>query len=575
MAVESLGQTDAGYRGAAARGRPKRKRTASNIAFLIHSASGLWLTILLAVVMISGTITVLYAEIDWLIHSEMRISPGEERVNPGVLYDNLLEAYPDVGVNSLNTAVMTDRKAASALVAVPDGGFRSVWINQFTGEVIGDTPFVTVGQFINILHTNLFLPVVGRYFVNFFGVLLLISIVTGLITYKKFWRGFLRRPRFHRDARTWLGDLHRLTALWSLWFLLIIGVTGTWWFYQDPLVSAAGVPDIIAERPTPPTITTAELNLLGPETPERRSGAEIVSAVQTAYPDMRVTLLLPPDAADQPFSVFGDRGEVLINGGANRIYVNPFTAEIMGAHLSEDWTAGQRVDAAMHPLHYGNWAKGGAADLTVKLVWFLGGAIISFLTVSGLIIYLKRTRHAAGTLLAGTKLAAAVRKGWNWIKPWGGPMGALKYVNILVVAGICAGGALVLSLGAEGLGDKGRQFETQTAGPFDIGAVAIAGLLEADLPPVRPGAHMDVYPKIADGRFRDARFIRVGLSDRDGEELDSAVVEGADGIGNGHVHLPETLEGVRLWIEIEGWDNQRHRAYWPLISDAGEASRQG
>ena len=48
--------------------RTKRKRTASSIAFLVHSATGLWLTVLLAVVMVSGTITVLFAEIDWPVH---------------------------------------------------------------------------------------------------------------------------------------------------------------------------------------------------------------------------------------------------------------------------------------------------------------------------------------------------------------------------------------------------------------------------------------------------------------------------------------------------------------------------
>ena len=560
MTVESVG-------GMTTVARPKRKRSAANIAFLIHSATGLWLTILLAVVMISGTITVLFAEIDWLIYPEMRVAPAESRVNPGVLYDNVLAAYPDVGVNSVQTGALTERRAASALVAVPEGGFRAVWLDQFTGEVTGDTPFITVGRFINILHTNLFLPAIGRYVVNFFGVMLLISIVTGLITYKKFWRGFFRRPRFHRDGRTWLGDLHRLTALWSVWFLLIIGFTGTWWFYENPLVAPGGAPDIVAERPEPPRLTTAELDALGPETPTPRSGAEIVAAVQAAYPDMRVTLLLPPANASQPFMVRGDRGEVLIQGGANSVYVNPYTAEIMGARLSEDWTATQRIDAAMHPLHYGSWAKSGAADLTVKLVWFLGGAVASFLAISGLIIYMKRTRRAVAELLVGTRLAAGLRKTWQWVKPWGGPMGALKYVNILFVAGIVSGGILVLSLGSEGIGDKGTRFATQAIGPFEVTPVALAGFLEADLPAIRPGADTNVFPEIADGRFRDARFIRVGLSDAAGEEIDSEAVEGPEGIAHGHVHLPEELAGVQLWVEIEGWDGETYRGQWPLLQN--------
>ena len=286
--------------------------------------------------------------------------------------------------------------------------------------------------------------------------------------------------------------------------------------------------------------------------------------MQTAFPDLEITGLMPPANASQPFTVRGNRGELLVMGGANAVYVNPYTAEILGARLSEDWSAMERVDAAMHPLHYGTWAKRGAADLAAKLLWFLGGAVASFLTISGLIIYLKRTRRAAAEVFGGTKLAAGLLRLWHWVKPWGGPMGALKYVNVLGLLGIVSGAALVLSLGAEGVGDKGTRFAAQAAGPFEVSPVALAGFLEADLPAIRAGATAAVFPEIAEGRFRDARFIRVGVNGAAGEEIRSALVEGAEGIAHADLRLPEALAGTRLWIEIEGWDGERHRASWPL-----------
>ena len=543
----------------------ERKRSGSRIVFLVHSASGLWLTVLLAVVMVTGTIAVFFAEIDWLLYPEMRVTPAEERVNPGLLYDRVRAAYPEFGVDAVVTHTLHERTAASAFVAVPGGGGRIVWIDPYSGAVTGETGLLTVGRFIAEMHATLFLPVIGRYVVNFFGILTLISIVTGLIVYKKFWRGFLRRPRFERGARTWLGDLHRLTALWSVWFLLIIGLTGTWWFYDDPLVSAGGAPALAERGPALPRLSSAELDALGPETPTPRSGAEIVAAVQAAYPDMTITGLRPPLNAAMPFIVGGDRGEVLIRGGANTVYVNPYTAEIMGARLSEDWTAMQRIDSAMHPLHYGTWAKRGAADFAAKLVWFLGGAVASFLAISGLIIYLKRTRRAVTDLLGGSRSAAALSRVWTWIKPWGGPMGGLKYVNVLGVAGLLYGAALLLTLVPEGLGDKGTRFAAQAAGPFEVAAVAVAGALTADLPPIRPGAAVLFYPEIADDRFRDARFIRIGVADAQGTETAEALVLGVEGSARAVIRLPEDLAGTSLWIEIEGWDGRKHRAHWPLL----------
>ena len=57
-------------------------------------------------------------------------------------------------------------------------------------------------------------------------------------------------------------------------------------------------------------------------------------------------------------------------------------------------------------------------------------------------------------------------------------MGALKYVNVLGAAGILSGAVLVLTLGAEGVGDKVRQFERQAAGPFEVGAAPHAFVQE-------------------------------------------------------------------------------------------------
>ena len=561
MTVDSLDRPTAAVRAG-------RKRSASNVAFLVHSATGLWLTIMLAVVMVTGTITVLFAEIDWLIYPELRVTPAETRANPGVLYDAAVAAYPEVGIGFVQTGAMNERLAASAFASLPGGGgFRMVWIDQYSGAVTGDTPFMTVGRFVNILHTTLFLPVIGRYFVNFFGVMMIISIVTGLITYKKFWRGFFRRPRFERGRP----DLARRPAPPDGALVALVPSDHRRHrrlvVLREPAGRAGRRTGHRPERPEPPTLSTAELDALGPETPQPRSGAEIVAAVQTAYPDLEITGLMPPANASQPFTVRGNLGELLVMGGANTVYVNPYTAEILGARLSESWSAMERVDAAMHPLHYGTWAKRGTADLAVKLLWFLGGAVASFLALSGLIIYLKRTRRAAADVFGGTRLAAGLRRLWHWVKPWGGPMGALKYVNVLGLLGILSGAALVLSLGAEGVGDKGTRFKAQAAGPFEVSPVALAGFLEADLPAIRPGATAAIFPEIAGNRFRDARFIRIGVNGGAGEEIRSELVEGAEGIAHADLRLPETLAGARLWIEIEGWDGKRHRASWPLDAE--------
>ena len=548
--------------------RRARPPKAGRLAFVIHSAAGLWLNLLMAVVLITGTLTVFANEIDWLIYPEARVSAGDTRVNPGALMDAARAAYPDHGVNSLRTGAYHDRIAARADVTVPGGGFASLRVDQWTGEVTGKTPFLTVGRFIDALHTTLFLPVIGRAFVNFFGILMIVSLVTGLIVYRKFWRGFFKRPRFDRPARTWLGDLHRLLALWSMWFVAVIGITGMWWFYDTPIHSMAGAPPIAEEAPEAPVIDAATLDALGPEPPEALSVAAMAERVLTEFPDMRITAIVPARNAADPYTFFGDRGAVLTQRGGDRIWVNPWTGAIMGQDLIGDWSGIKRVDEAMHPLHYGTFAKGGMPDFAVKTVWFIGGAVLSFLAISGILIHVKRLRHVLAETPPGP-LRRGLHRFWLWVRPWGGPMRGLKYVNILGIAGMVAGATLALSLAGEGFAEKGRSFDPKQAGPFTVSLNAVAGILEADLPPIRPGERVELHLRLGEGEFKRLRAARATLESPSASGVGEATVfEGPEGLYVARVFLPDPIpEDLRLKVSLQEWSGRWHDTSWRVVSE--------
>ena len=66
------------------------QRSTANIAFLVHSPTGLWLTAFLASGTVTGTITALFAEIDWLNNPGLRVRLVGTRVRPGALYDTAI-----------------------------------------------------------------------------------------------------------------------------------------------------------------------------------------------------------------------------------------------------------------------------------------------------------------------------------------------------------------------------------------------------------------------------------------------------------------------------------------------------
>ena len=550
---------------------PRSRPSAARVAFLVHSAAGLWLFVLLSVVMVTGTVAVFGAEIDRLAHPQLRVSPPSgdaPQLTPGALYDAVLRAYPGMGVNYVN-ATPGDRTAALAGVTLPGNVRRTVSIDPYTGQVLGELPPVTARGFLRQFHAVLFQGMPGLYAVNLCSVLLLVSLVTGLIAYRKFWRGLFKRPRFDRNPRVWLGGLHRLTALWSVWFLLVMIVTGGWYFYNYPLVKWGLVPDVIAPAPAPPTLSTIDLDALGPATPVRPSGAEIVNAVLAAYPDLTVTGLVPPGLPKLPFVVYGERGEFFLGGRANAVYVNPFTAGIMGADLSEDTAFSRHLFPAMSNLHHGtflprNW--GGDATLAMKCLWFLGGVALSFLTVSGLLIFLKRTRRAAADLAPAGKWQRA----WGWLKPWGEPMGVCKYVNVLVVAAIVAG-VMQLPFSDGGVvAPEGRHFAARAAGPFEVSLI-VSGPAASNTEPIRPSARVMVFPRFSGTTakgFADARSIHVGTS-ATGKASRGRRANGAENIAHASLRLPKELHDAWLWIEIHGWDGRTHRVQWALQPGQG------
>lgn len=543
--------------------QPRTAWSAARVATLTHSAAGLWFTVLLTLIMVSGTLAVFAPEIDRLVFPQLRSlppTPGAARANPGLLYDALAKAYPGMGITHINTAAHEPGASATTSVTLPGQNKRTVAIDTYTGEIRGEVPAMTVRGFIAPMHAVLFNGLPGFCVVNFFGLLVLVGVVSGLVAYRKFWRGFFTRPRFGRGGRILLGDLHRLIGLWTVGFLLVISLTGTWYFYNFPLVRFGLAPDVLGSQPESPLLSEADLDALGPGTPKRLSGVAIVNAVLAEYPDLTVTGLMPPMNLNMPFVVYGERGEYLHGRNPNAIYVNPFTGKVVGAHLSEELRLSQFVYEAMSQLHHGELIPprwGGGALLAMKGVWFLCGAGASFLCVSGLLIFLRRTRKALPE--------GALRRLWLWVRPWGGPMSVFKYVNVLLVLALLGGMTRIPKMMGQRPVPLTVSLPARNVGPYEVSLDLAAGA-EGQ---ITPGARVTIHPNIANGGFAEARAILVGLTSGAGAE--GVRVKGPEHLAMVPVRLPKNLEGVEVWVEIRRWDGSSHRAIWPLVSGAGGA----
>ncbi len=148
------------------------------------------------------------------------------------LFDAARAARPGWAIDWISAPI--DPWHAVEVVGRTEGGtLRRLLIHPATHEIQGERPWFNAQRLFRDTHRRLMIfNVWGIITVSSLAVLLLLSLLSGLFVYKKFWRGFFKRPRT-RDARTFWGDVHRLGGVWSIWFIVVIALTSLWYLILD------------------------------------------------------------------------------------------------------------------------------------------------------------------------------------------------------------------------------------------------------------------------------------------------------------------------------------------------------
>lgn len=368
-----------------------REKSRGRIWFLLHGWLALPVWALLFFVCLTGTLSVVSHEIAWLVDSRVR-APNPDGLEPigfGEIAAAVRSEYAEAAVLYINRR--SPYLANSVIVGLPDVPSATAYVNQYTGEVQGLIRGITFPEFMRSLHGWLLLPwtkgtSIGYYLVGAMGVVMLGLLVTGIVVHKRILRTF-HKPilRRNRGARVWWGDVHRLLGAWCVWFVLTVGITGTWFLAQgvmwDTEVFFEAVPPAIArvDLPTLPSGST--------QPPVDLDAA--VAAARLEVPDLDVKWIYLPDNAFSPVTVVGKQGFPLMSDYAAAAYVEPYGSAVMESREVSDLGTVGLIDNLADPLHFGNWG-----GLWSRAVWFVFGMGLSTLVLSGFLIWTKRTLRA-------------------------------------------------------------------------------------------------------------------------------------------------------------------------------------
>lgn len=381
------------------------KKSRSKLWFLVHSWLALPIWFFVLIVCVTGTLAVVSQEIVWLANPEMRASKPSDDAEL-LTYDQILAAIKQAEPKAIVESIVRPDESHFALdvdISYPDGRSVAVYVNPYTGVIQGISPSFNFRQFTRALHGWWLVPFTngfswGWYLVSFLGLPMLASLVTGLVVYKRFWKGFFKPTlRFKHGARIFWGDFHRLSGIWSIWFIAVISTTGTWFLIQALL---ADNQITISSQPIVPVISRDKVPLSAPGVPAPMIALDDAINIATQrIPGFDVSFVGLPSNAYSHLSIGGRGWYPLMFQTAD---INPYNGEIAATHLLSDRTGLEFVTESMRPLHTGDFG-----GIWIKLVWFFFGLLLSMMVLSGLLIWSKRT--ALATLHALKRSTKATR----------------------------------------------------------------------------------------------------------------------------------------------------------------------
>ena len=353
---------------------PRRVRWMAAI-YAVHRWCGLVTGWLLFAICLTGTLVVFKYPLKVWANPALVSVPAADHYGPDRALAAFRAAWPQAPVRLL--AFPADDYSIhqySFAVRQPSGAEVRAWLNPATGELAARLPS-DFADFVQRLHAGLFMGRTGRWIVGALGVLMAVSLVSGVLFH---WRRLGRdlfALRLAGDVRRAWSDVHKLSGVWLLVFHLLIALTGAW-LGLETLLRAPG---------------PAPLTRLGAGHAEPASIARLTAAARAAHADLTPTHV--------NFAAFGAAGSsvrvqgrlpggALVQHGQTMVVLDAVEAVPLAVvdRRREGW--GVRLLAMMRPLHYGYF--GGVWSGALYLLFGLASTALVW---SGLAVWAERDRR--------------------------------------------------------------------------------------------------------------------------------------------------------------------------------------
>ncbi|MEM8887594.1 MAG: PepSY-associated TM helix domain-containing protein [Bacteroidota bacterium] len=358
----------------------------------IHNWVGLYTGVFIAVLSVTGVLALFKVEIDEAINAKyFKISTRDHPTSfhPDVsnLIDSLVCEYGASNFGGISPSI-DKSKNWKAHFAITDGipllntYSYEVFFNPYTAKVVGTRDFFkTFAHYIRHMHVRLFNGLLGRFWVGFAGLALLVSTITGMIIYG----GFMKRQFFgairNKNLRVQSADYHKVIGMTTLLFNLMISITGAWLGLQVLLQP-------VLQVKSPKQYKRTE-NPISKEA-DMAYDVDFVQAFEASralFPDLNPKYIAHSRNGSRTVTVRGDVPKTAYQNNINYIVFDKVDYRELGRYDIRQKSLGDKAYYAQEGLHYGDFG-----GIWVKLIYSFFGLTSGALSILGFVLYLERTK---------------------------------------------------------------------------------------------------------------------------------------------------------------------------------------
>ena len=295
----------------------------------LHLYSGLAAAPLLLLLGLTGSYLTFEYPLERLLNPGLNyVHPLPTRLPLDRLVDIVQKAYAESRVSSMALSPYSAALdiAYTVRLAGPNKAVSTIYIDQYTGQILGEHSGHTLSTAVHDLHTNLLTgedgP--GTIFLVLTAVLLMLLSATGIILW---WPRKILHVNWSASSRRIVFDLHNTLGFYSFAFMLLFAITGVIIHWQSIMLPSANralhisdlEPEFHSKAPNP--------------TAQRQSLEDVVRTAGIAVSGARVTQISLPKGTGV-YRVWMKFPEDSTPLGRTNLLIDPYTGAVLWQRTS-------------------------------------------------------------------------------------------------------------------------------------------------------------------------------------------------------------------------------------------------